>query len=77
MEEEDCSEVGSDDNIASQTVVQNLELLPTTLQSFFRSKIAIVCDDIGSSQLPSEFLRRRRGDSVRDEGPHGPYDYDE
>jgi hypothetical protein len=45
MEEEDRSDVGSDD-IASQTVVQNLELLTTTLQSYFRSEIAIVCDDI-------------------------------
>ena len=46
LEEEDRSDVGSGGNIASQTVVQNLELLTTTLQSYFRSEIAIVCDDI-------------------------------
>jgi hypothetical protein len=44
MEEKDRSDVGSDDNIASQTVVQNLELLTTTLQSYFCSEIAIVYD---------------------------------
>jgi hypothetical protein len=46
MEEEDRSEVGSN-NIASQAVLQNLELLTTTLRTYFRSEIAIVCADIG------------------------------
>jgi len=46
-EEEDHSDFRSDENLTSQTVVQNLELLTTTLQSYLRSEIAIVCDDIG------------------------------
>ena len=56
MEEEDRSDVGSDDNIASQTVVQNLELLITTLQSHFRFEIAIVCDDIGKQSAAVKIL---------------------
>ena len=56
MEEEDRPGVGSDDNIASQTVVQNLELLTTTLQSYFRSEIEIVCDDIGKQSAAVKIL---------------------
>jgi len=56
MEEEDRSSVVSDGNIASQTVVQNLELLTTTLQSYFRSEIAIVCDDIGKQSAAIKIL---------------------
>ena len=77
MEEEDRSDVGSDDNIASQTVVQNLELLTTTLQSYFRSEIAIVCDDIGKQSAAVKILLSAAKNSTRDEGPQGPYDYDE
>jgi len=57
MEEEDRSDVGSDGNIASQTVVQNLELLTTALHSYFRSEIAIVCDDIGKQPAAVKILR--------------------
>jgi len=60
MEEEDRSDVGSDDNIASQTVVQNLDLLTTTLQSYFRSEIAIVCDDIGKQSAAVKFFCQRQ-----------------
>jgi len=55
------SDVGSDNNIASQTVVQNLELLTTTLQSYFRSEIAIVCDDIGKQSAKGTQTQERVG----------------
>jgi hypothetical protein len=66
MEEEDRSDVGSDDNIASQTVVQNLELLTTTLQSYFRSEIAIVCDDIGKQSAAVKILLSAAKETARE-----------
>jgi len=49
MDEEDRSDIGSD-------IVQNLELLTTTLQSYFRSEVAIVCDDIGKQSAAGKIL---------------------
>jgi len=66
MEEEDRSDVGSDDNIASQTVVQNLELLITTLQSHFRFEIAIVCDDIGKQSAAVKILLSATKETARE-----------
>jgi len=66
MEEEDRSDVGSDGNIASQTVVQNLELLTTTLQSYFRSEIAIVCDDIGKQSAAVKILLSAAKETARE-----------
>jgi len=66
MEEEDRSDVGSDDNIASQTVLQNLELLTTTLQSYFRSEIAIVSDDIGKQSAAVKILLSAAKETARE-----------
>jgi len=66
MEEEDRSDIGSDDNMASQAVVQNLELLTTTLQSYFRSEIAIVCDDIGKQSAAVKILLSAAKETARE-----------
>jgi len=65
MDEEDRSDVGSDDNIASQTVVQNLELLTTTLH-YFRSEIAIVCEDIGKQSAAVKILLSAAKETARE-----------
>jgi len=65
-EEEDRSDAGSDDNIASQTVVQNLELLTTTLQSYFRSEIAIVCDETGKQLAAVKILLSAARETARE-----------
>jgi len=45
MEEEDSSDTDGEDSLASRTVVQNLELLATTLRTYLRDEIGIVRDD--------------------------------
>jgi hypothetical protein len=66
MEEEDRSDAGSDDSTASPTVVQNLELLTTTLQSYFRSEIAIVCEDIGKQSAAVKILLSAAKETARE-----------
>jgi len=66
MEEEDRSDVGSDDNIASQTVVQNLELPTTTPQTYFRFEIAIVCGDIGKHSAAVKILLSVAKETIRE-----------
>ena len=48
MEEEDRSDtdIDDEDNLASRTVVQNLELLTTTLRTYLRDEIGIVRDGV-------------------------------
>jgi len=65
MEEEDRSGVGSDD-IPSQTVVQDLELLTTAHQSCFRSEIAIICNDIGKQSAAVKILLSAAKETARE-----------
>ena len=46
MEEEDRSDTDDEDSLASRTVVQNLELLTTTLRTYLRDEIGIVRDGV-------------------------------
>jgi len=42
MEEEDRSDTDDEDSLASRTVIQNLELLTTTLRTYLRDELGIV-----------------------------------
>jgi len=52
MEEEDLSDAVYEDSIASQTVVENLNLLTEMLQTIFRGELGLVRDASSSLQEP-------------------------
>ena len=49
MEEEDRSDADHEDNVASQTVVENLNLLTEKLQTIFRDELGLVRDVVEQS----------------------------
>jgi len=55
-EEEDRSDTDDEDSLASRTVVQNLELLTTTLRTYLRDKIGIVRDGVLKQSAVVEYL---------------------